>query len=111
MEELKVKYALLNGKLVEGVRTFKFKEFPGNYNILDFISQIDEEPNGMFFISALNLLKKQFTLTQLDCDEIHWKGDENSKGYGPNEDCERKKCPFRKKCPISTHLMTIADIY
>ena len=110
MEKLNVKYALLNGKLVERVRNFKFKEFPGNYNILDFISQTDEEPNGMFFISALNNLKKQFTLTQLDCDEIHWKGDENGRGHGPDENCELKKCPFRKECPISTHIIMMADI-
>lgn len=108
LEEVKVKYVLLDGEVIEKTKTIK--EFPGHYSFLDFISQAEEEPNGMFFISGIDVLKKEFTLTKIDCDELHWKRDENRKGYGPDENCELKKCPFRKECPISTHIIMMADI-
>lgn len=74
-----------------------------------FISQINEEPQGMFLIMKFDEDEKKFVLRQVDCDPIHWKGDSEGRGHGPNEIC-RKECPYYNDCPISVHLMITADI-
>ncbi len=112
--EVKVEYHLLNGTVVnkrkklDQIRTED--EFPALFKEGGFISQAHEEPQGMFVISKIDEEKKKFTLKQIDCDPIHWKGDENGRGHGPDEECKQKECSFLlTDCPISAHLTITGD--
>ncbi len=108
MKKVKVKYALFDNRIVEKLRDFDFKRFPGNYGLHQFISQAKEEPRGMFVIVGLDYDPEQFVLVQLDCDEIHWNSRDNIV-HGPDEECERKNCPYLNDCPISTIIMVMTD--
>lgn len=115
--EIEVEYRLLKGGVARKTRSFPVplnpwgkEKFPENYKPGGFISQTNEEPQGMFIISAIDRKRKKFILNEVDCDPIHWKGDEKDHGHGPNEKCRQKKCPFYNDCPISAHLMMTADI-
>lgn len=110
---VEVEYHLLKEEVVRKTRLFPVRrrdEFPERYNRGGFISQRNEKPQGMFIISEIDREKKKFILNEVDCDPIHWKGDENGRGHGPDEECRQKKCPFLNNCPISVHLMMMADI-
>lgn len=107
MTEVKVKYVLLNEKTQKKIKTLEV--FPGPYRSCDFISQIKEEPQGLFYISEISISEKRITLKQIDCNEMHWKGN-NGKSHGPDKDCKEKGCPFLRSCPFSRELMMIVDI-
>ncbi len=112
--EIKVEYHLLDGTVVKKPKKLRpiiiENEFPALFKKGEFISQADEEPQGMFVISEIDKENKKFILKQIDCDPIHWKGDENGIGYGPDEECNQKKCPFLlTDCPISAHLIMTVD--
>jgi hypothetical protein len=118
MKKVSVEYHLVNGTVV---RKYKFLEphgpslwkgkiwFPG-LEEGDFICQREESPEGMFVIEEFDESERKFVLREVNCDPIHWKGDENGRGHGPDEDCERKKCPYYNECPISVHLMKLYDV-
>ncbi len=112
--EVNVEYHLLDGTVINKTKKFRPIIARDGFPVLlkegGFVSQADEEPQGMFVISKVDEEKKKFTLEEIDCDPIHWKGDENGRGYGPDQECEKKKCSFLMNCPISSHLMMTADL-
>lgn len=75
----------------------------------DFVSQTNEAPEGMFVIEKFDESQRKFVVKEIDCDPIHWKGDGDNRGRGPDEIC-KKKCLYYNNCPISAHLMMMADI-
>jgi hypothetical protein len=112
--KIEVEYHLLDGKIIEKTRNFPGEEerkFPWFFAASDFVSQPEENPQGFFVITnIIQKPKKRFILKQVDCDPKHWKGDENGRGHGPDEECKKKKCPFLDNCPISVHLIMTADV-
>ncbi len=113
--EIKVEYHLLDGTVTNKTKNLRPIITRDRFPILlkegGFISQADEEPQGMFVISKVDEENKKFTLKEVDCDPIHWKGDENGRGYGPDEECKQKECQFLlTDCPISAHLMMTVDL-
>jgi len=76
----------------------------------NFISQVNEAPEGMFVFERFDEKERKFMLREIDCDPIHWKGDVSGRGHGPNELCRKKRCRYYDNCPISIHMMMCADI-
>lgn len=112
--KVKVKYLMLNGIEVTKIKELPvlriIDSFPTQFSKGDFISQSEEEPQGMFVITWLNEKQKRIALKEINCDPIHWKGDGNGRAKGPNEDCKKISCPYLSNCPISAHIMmTDAD--
>jgi len=110
MVKVKVTYQLLDGK--EFIKTKELpayggNDFPTQFNTGDAISQSKEEPQGMFVIDKVDKETKTIFLKEINCDPEHWK---YAIGKGPNEDCKTRNCPLLNNCPISAHLMLMADV-
>lgn len=101
--EIEVEFRLLNGKIIRKNRELR----PSQMNIGDLVSQIEEEPIGVFAIRHIS--RRRIVVEQIDCDPIHWRG-ENGRAKGPGEDCRRKNCEYYNNCPISAHIMMMSDI-
>lgn len=112
--QVEVEYQLLNGIEVittKALPVFRLgSDFPEQFSKGDFIGQPEDEPQGMFLIVRVDKRSKKFVLKEIDCDPIHWKGNEDGIAYGPNENCKKINCSFLNNCPISAHLMMTADI-
>ena len=113
--EIRVEYRLLDRTVINKTKKLRPVITRDGFPVLlkegDFVGQANEEPQGMFVISEIDKKNKKFTLKQIDCDPKHWKGDENGRGYGPDEECKQKECPFLLTgCPISAHLMMTVDL-
>jgi len=111
---VKIEYCLLDGTKVQKTKilpTLRISDtFPTQFNVGDFVSQSKGQPPGMFLISEAIVEEKRLVLNEVDCAPIHWKGDKNGKGHGPDDYCTKKKCPHLSQCPISAHIMMMADI-
>lgn len=102
---MRVEYHMLDGNVFEKDRITPYFPPPEG----GFVSQINEEPVGMFIITKVESNGTKFILNQVDCDPIHWKGNESGRASGPGDDCSEKECAHQKNCPISTHIMLMAD--
>lgn len=111
---VRIRYALLSGKRTSKTKflstTNIIDDFPKQLKIGQFISQTKEDPQGFFIITAVDRKQKTIALKEVNCAPIHWKGDGNGVGKGPDEGCKKIQCRFLPQCPISAHIMMMADI-